>query len=204
MVDPYFSMQWDHAIPRHVEGGTEVTVIAGSIAKTLPQSPPPDSWASRADADVAIWSIRMQPGAEWTIPATKSTTNRTIYFFRGDGITVGEKKLGKHAGVRLVPDMDVRLVAGPGGAEILLLQGKPIGEPVVQYGPFVMSSQAEIQQAFQDYRRTEFGGWPWPKSDPTHAREEGRFARHADGRIERVEESSSGSTTPLASSAGKV
>jgi redox-sensitive bicupin YhaK (pirin superfamily) len=206
MVNPYFSMQWDHTIPRHVEGGTEVTVIAGSLGSTNPLAPPPDSWASRAEADVAIWSIRMQPNAEWTLPKTKAGTNRTIYFFRGDDITVGDKKLGKHAGVRLVPDMDVRLVAGPGGADILLLQGKPIGEPVVQYGPFVMNTQAEIQQAFLDYRRTQFGGWPWPKDDPTHGVNEGRFARHADGRVERVDESasSSASITPLASSAGSV
>lgn len=205
MVNPYFSMQWDHAIPRQVDGGTEVTVIAGSLGATQPQSPPPDSWASRADADVAIWSIRMKANAEWTLPAAKATTNRTIYFFRGDGLAVGNKKLGNHAGVRLVPDVDVRLVAGADGAEILLLQGKPIGEPVVQYGPFVMNSSQEIQQAFLDYRNTQFGGWPWPKDDPTHGREEGRFARHADGRIERVDEaSSSSSITPLASSAGNV
>jgi hypothetical protein len=38
-----------------------------------------------------------------------------------------------------------------------------------------------------DYRRTQFGGWPWPKDDPTHGREDVRFARHADGRTERAD-----------------
>jgi hypothetical protein len=47
-----------------------------------------------------------------------------------------------------------------------------------------MNTQAEIQQAFADYRRTEFGGWPWASSDPVHPREKGRVARHADGRVE--------------------
>jgi hypothetical protein len=55
---------------------------------------------------------------------------------------------------------------------------------VAQYGPFVMNTQAEIQQAFADYRRTEFGGWPWGASDPVHPREKGRFALHPDGRVE--------------------
>jgi quercetin 2,3-dioxygenase len=55
----------------------------------------------------------------------------------------------------------------------------------VQHGPFVMNSQAEVQEAFADYRRTQFGGWPWPSNDPVHGREEARFARHADGRLER-------------------
>ena len=65
-----------------------------------------------------------------------------------------------------------------------MLQGRPIGEPVAQYGPFVMNTRAEIEQAFADYRRTGFGGWPWPTDDPVTTREAGRFARHADGRVE--------------------
>jgi hypothetical protein len=57
-----------------------------------------------------------------------------------------------------------------------------------------MNSAQEIQQAFMDYRRTQFGGWPWPKEDPTHGKTEGRFARHADGRVEKVDESSAQSS----------
>ena len=72
--------------------------------------------------------------------------------------------------------------AGPDGAQVLMLQGRPIGEPVAQYGPFVMNDQDEIAQAFADYRATGFGGWPWPEDDPVHGATRGRFARHADGR----------------------
>lgn len=191
MVDPYFSMLWDHTIPRHVardaEGRTtEVTVIAGSLGEARPPSPPPDSWASRADADVAIWAIRMDPGATWTLPPARAGSNRTLYFFRGDHLRVADRTLDDKAGVRLRPEQPVALVAGDSGAELLLLQGRPIGEPVVQYGPFVMSSPVEIQQAFLDYRRTQFGGWPWPKDDPVHGSDPTRFARHADGKIERI------------------
>jgi quercetin 2,3-dioxygenase len=192
MVNPYFSMLWDHTIPRHevrddAGRSTEITVIAGSIADTKPQAPPPDSWASRADADVAIWSIRMTPSATWTLPPTRAGTNRTLYFFRGDGLRIAERSFKDKAGVRLRPDAPVTIVAGDSGAELLLLQGRPINEPVVQYGPFVMNTPTEIEQAFADYRRTQFGGWPWPKDDPVHGREDIRFARHADGRIERAD-----------------
>ena len=76
------------------------------------------------------------------------------------------------------------LVAGDGPVECLLLQGRPIGEPVEQYGPFVMNDRAGIERAFADYRETGFGGWPWQSDDPVHSREARRFARHADGRVE--------------------
>jgi hypothetical protein len=94
--------------------------------------------------------------------------------------------------VQVQADQPVRVEAVDAPAEILMLQGRPIGEPVAQYGPFVMSTDDELQRAFADYRRTQVGGWPWKENAPVHARDAGRFARHADGRVERVEETGSG------------
>jgi len=51
----------------------------------------------------------------------------------------------------------------------------------------VMNTRSEIQQAFADYQRTQFGGWPWPADDPVHDRNAGRFAKHIDGRVEKLE-----------------
>jgi len=197
MVDPYFSMLWDHTIPRHTEKDaegreTQITIVAGSIGAAKPPAAPPDSWASRAESDVAIWSIKMAPNAKWTLPAIGKGTNRALYFFRGKAVTIGDTSLRQHSGALLRAEVAVDITAGSEPVELLLLQGKPIGEPVVQYGPFVMNTQAEIQQAFMDYRKTQFGGWPWPNEAPVHPREEGRFARHADGRVERVDESATG------------
>ncbi len=141
MVEPYFTMLWDHGIPRIHDGGTEVTVIAGRLGASAPLAPPPNSWAARSEADVAIWSIRMQPHATWTLPATLATTNRTLYLFRGAATVAGRALVGKLA-VRLRGDADVAIAAGDGETELLLLQGKPIGEPVVAHGPFVMTTRA--------------------------------------------------------------
>jgi hypothetical protein len=76
------------------------------------------------------------------------------------------------------------LLAGDTVCEFLLLQGRPIGEPVAQYGPFVMNTQQEIMQAMQDYRRTQFGGWKFADPAPVHGTQPKRFAKYPDGREE--------------------
>jgi len=190
-VEPYFSMLWDKDIPRYsaqdsASRGTEVLVVAGGIDTTNAPAPPPNSWAARQEAHVAIWTIKMAPGAEWTLPAAAPDVDRTLYFFRGGAMKIEGRAIPLSSLVKLRGDAAAAIQNGSEEGEFLLLQGRPIGEPVVQYGPFVMNSRTEIQQAFADYQRTGFGGWPWPDDDPVLPRSEGRYARHADGRIERV------------------
>ncbi|CAN5469004.1 pirin family protein [soil metagenome] len=193
MVEPHFSMFWDETIPRVVtndEGKmATVTVYAGKLGDAKAPPPPPHSWANRPEADIAIWSIVLEPGASFSLPPAKDeSTNRVLYFFAGDALSIGGRTLDAHCAAVLKSSVPADLRAtGEAKVEILVLQGRPIGEPTVAYGPFVMNSKAEIQQAMLDYQRTRFGGWPWKKDDPVHARTEGRFAKHADGRLERPE-----------------
>jgi redox-sensitive bicupin YhaK (pirin superfamily) len=192
MVPPHFTMLWRESIPRYrreEEGkaSVEIDVIAGALENVQALSPPPDSWASNPANHVAIWTLRLAPHATWTLPAAVGGLNRTLYFFKGDAVRVdGQTVAAKHA-VDLQSDRDVIIEGGAQASSFLLLQGRPINEPVAQYGPFVMNTHAEIQQAFADYRRTHFGGWPWPSHDPVHGATRGRFARHTDGRIEEPE-----------------
>jgi redox-sensitive bicupin YhaK (pirin superfamily) len=112
--------------------------------------------------------------------------NRALYAFNGAGhIQIADRTLTQAACVQLRADAAVELAnAGAVEAEFLYLQGRPIGEPVVQYGPFVMNTEAEIHQAMHDYRQGLFGQWPWPSEAPVHARDQERFALHSDGRRE--------------------
>lgn len=191
-VAPYFSMFWQDAIPEF-QGqdpsgkAVNVRIIAGDYEGLNAPPPPPDSWASQPGAGIAIWSIRLEEGAEWTLPAGPADVLRTLYFFEGEQLLVDGKKIGKRTGIAVNPSRAMQIKADVGGADILMLQGRRIGEPVAQHGPFVMNTAQEIQQAFQDYQRTRFGGWPWNTSAPAHAPTEGRFARHPDGRVERSE-----------------
>jgi redox-sensitive bicupin YhaK (pirin superfamily) len=193
MVEPHFKMLWAGQLPRHLsrdtEGrSTEVVCVAGRLpgADATPPAPPPDSWASVPGSDLAIWTLRLDPGATWTLPAAEGeATRRMLYFFVGDTVAIDGQELPAHAAMELRAGQAVSLHnRGRNAAEFLLLQGRPIAEPVAQYGPFVMNTQAELQQAFADYQRTQFGGWPWPDSAPVHGAEKRRFARHVDGQVE--------------------
>ena len=192
MVPAYFTMFWNDQIPRRFYADAngrkvEVTVIAGAFSDVEPLPPPPHSWGADPDSDLAIWSIAMEEGATWAVPPAAGTdTVRTLHQFAGKGLTVAGQDIPGPAAVQVRADESITVEASRGPIEILLLQGRPIGEPVAQYGPFVMNTRAELEQAFADYRRTQFGGWPFPSNAPVHPREQGRFAKHADGRVERA------------------
>jgi redox-sensitive bicupin YhaK (pirin superfamily) len=193
MTEPHFTMLWSEQIQkvRHTdEQGlhTDVVVVAGELDQARSLPPPPNSWASQPDADLAIFTIGMQAGASWKLPRAKhADTRRQLYVFQGNGIQIDGQPIENRHVAEVNTQQDLVLVNGDQFTELLMLQARPIGEPVAQYGPFVMNTQAEIHQAFADYRRTEFGGWPWASNDPVHPREAGRFAKHADGRIERAD-----------------
>jgi quercetin 2,3-dioxygenase len=196
MVAPHFTMFWAEQIPRHVfrdDHGrvTELRCIAGEFPAgparqpSAALAPPPDSWAAQPDSDLAIWTLTMARGARWTLPAALgASTHRCLYSFAGGSVVVAGERIDAHGALELRASDAVEIANGQAGAKFLLLQGRPIGEPVAQHGPFVMNTREELERAFADHRRTGFGGWPWPDAAPVHGEARVRFARHADGRIE--------------------
>ncbi|MGB0404280.1 MAG: pirin family protein [Salibacteraceae bacterium] len=190
MVDPHFTMLWAESIPLHkyvdLNGKmTKIEVIAGDLSDKRAGSPPPNSWASNKSNHVAVWNIEMEAGATWTLPSSENGLNRTLYYYKGDDLKVHGQSIDAYHAIDILSDQEIELSAGDSTTKILMLQGKPINEPVVQHGPFVMNTRAEIQQTFLDYQKDEFGGWPWPRRDQVHDKSNGRFAKHADGRIEK-------------------
>ena len=188
-VEPHFAMLWGETIPKieHEDAGgkkTYIDLIAGSLGEHQAPKPAPNSWAANPNNEVAIWTVKMEAGASWKVPKASPEINRRLYFFEGDTIEIQGQSIVKNRDIQLDATQEVTMNNGHQASHLLLLQGRPIGEPVAQHGPFVMNTQQEIQEAFQDYQRTQFGGWPWPRHDQVHPREVGRFARHADGREE--------------------
>ena len=186
---PFYKMLWAEQIPvvttRDYEGRTtEVRVIAGDLNGTAAPAPAPDSWAADPTNQVAIWLVTMAPGAQWSLPPAGEGLSRTLYFHEGSSLTIGETRLSPYHQADLDPTAALSLVNGNDNGRLLILQGKPIDEPVVQYGPFVMNTENEIRDAFRDYRATEFGGWPWQESGPVHGPELKRFATYQGGKTD--------------------
>ena len=188
MSAPDYAMFWSEDIPVVTDsdgaGRTRgVRLIAGTLSGTSAPAPPAASWAA-GDNDVAIWIVSLEAGAEWTLPPASPGTRRMLYFFEGETLDIAGADLPHYHAAELAADREVPLRNGNAPARLLLLQGRPIAEPVAQYGPFVMNAEGEIRQAFLDFQKTQFGGWPWDRPDPVHDRDSGRFARYPDGRVE--------------------
>jgi len=196
MVDPGFAMFWNSTIPMYStpDGKATVTIWAGNgyfDVETNPNSPPENSWAADPSNDVAVFLIQMKPGAKLTLPLAKASSNgdtvsRSLFYIEGPSqkMKVDGKEIDEKVVLEVKSDVDIELEfdseeedsSEMNLGEFLMLQGKPIDEPVAQYGPFVMNTGAEIEQAFMDYQRDRFGGWPWPRDDMVFPREKSRFA----------------------------
>ena len=188
MAEPHFAMLWQEDIPVYTftdDKGlqTDIDVIAGQIEGIEAPAPAPDSWAADPDNEVAIWTIRMEANATFTLPKASEGINRRLYLYKGTSVKIGEKDLPNYHAARLKVTQDILIENGSEESYLLLLQGRPIDEPVVQHGPFVMNTAQEIQNTMNVFQATQFGGWPWPNHDHVHPREKGRFARFADGKV---------------------
>lgn len=184
-TDPFYKMLWAEDIPNLLLSDDdnhkiEIRIIAGQVESTKAPKPAPNSWAADPINEVAIWHLKMDPGANWELPLANQPVNRTLYFFKGDTINIAGLTVPAGQAIELLADEPVALINGNQKSEMVLLQGVPIGEPVMQHGPFVMNTREEIRQAIYDFHQTQFGGWPWSRHDNVHQREMGRFAYYAD------------------------
>ena len=191
-ADPGYAMHWSEdrlKIPG--EGGAMVWVFTGSWGGVSAPAPPPAaSWAADPAHDVGVFHIVIPPGGSVTLPPAVQGrgVNRSLYVFEGTAVVAGTPRT--HIALHLAAEAAVPLsvpadAATP--AELLVLQGTPIGEPVVQRGPFVLNTQAELQATIREYQATQFGGWTHPSDGPVW-KGEGRFATMlVEGKMAREE-----------------
>lgn len=189
-ANPEYKMLWAEDIPeiQSVSSNgkkTTVRIISGSMQGKESLEPSMASWARDRNHHVGIYLIHMESEASFMLPSISETLNRNLYFYEGDSIEIEDTTISASHRIKLAGDQEIMMTNGYKESYLLLLEGEPIQEPVVQYGPFVMNTEQEIRDAFREYQRTQFGGWSWGRYDPVNERKAGRFARHADGTIEK-------------------
>jgi redox-sensitive bicupin YhaK (pirin superfamily) len=190
IADPAYKMLWREDIPvvtvtDHLGLKTKITVIAGEVNGEIAPEPTPDSWAKDKNHRLSIQLIELDPGASYKIPAAFGTMNRSVYFYNGEALSVEDQLFSHHSFAFVTAENETILKnEGSTAAKVLLLESEPIPEPIVAHGPFVMTTNDEIKQAYKDYKETKFGGWPFSTPEIYHDADQVRFAKHADGSVE--------------------
>jgi len=187
-AEPGYTMQWGEKLTKVAgTGGAVASVFAGRLGDAVATiTPPPASWGAKPENDVGAFVIELPAGSTFVVPpaAGGASVNRMLYVVESAprGVTVGGRATSPSA-LTVRPDAPIELVNvhGTEPALVLVLQGKPIGEPVAKRGPFVANSDAELASWFAEYRRTHYGGWPWPSDAPYFPRDKGRFGSHGRG-----------------------
>jgi redox-sensitive bicupin YhaK (pirin superfamily) len=183
----YFKMFWSEKIPQFTSDDkkVEVSLIAGQYNQMQALPPPPDSWAADPENEVTVLLVKVAEGGVFHLPRTKVMANRTLYFFAGEALELNGQAIQGKSGVEVDSSDDLEIQSVKGPAEFLLLQARAMGEPVFQHGPFVMNTREDIVKTFEEYQRTQFGGWPWPEEEMVHGPDIERFAKYPDGRTEK-------------------
>jgi len=186
-VAPHYKMLWSEDIPKisvKDEQGkkTSVNLVAGSFNDQLALPPTPNSWAADPDNHVQIWTIKMESHAVFSIPPIENGVTRSLYFYQGNLFTIGTTEIKENHLIELDSEKETQITNGSKEGYFLFLQGRPINEPLVQYGPFVANTEDDLRETVQKYQQTQFGGWPWSSSDPVHDKSKGRFSKLPDGK----------------------
>ena len=145
--DPGYRDYAPTEIPRlRTDSGVEAVVIAGRFDDGQQQQ---DGAVQRPHTEPQLFDLHLPAGSA-VAPRLPEEHRVMLYVYEGE-LEVNGNPVGKSRLVRLSDQGELQLRSAV-GAKVLLIGGKPLGEPIVQYGPFVMNSREEIEQALRDFR----------------------------------------------------
>jgi len=182
MVPADFKMLWANEIPQIDEDKVSVSLINGEFNGKKNFNAPEKSWAASPENEVNILLVKMEKDGIFKLRPSKNKTNRSFYLFEGKGIELNGKSI-ENKNALFIESSEELIVKANDVTEFLILEAAPIGEPVVQHGPFVMNTVGEIKQTMIDYQNTQFGGWNWERHDMIHGPKIERFAKYPNGKI---------------------
>jgi redox-sensitive bicupin YhaK (pirin superfamily) len=144
MRAPWYRDLQSAELPEWRGGGVTVRVIAGTSQGLA-------GAVQREDTQVLYLDVHLTAGAIFEQPL-RAAHNAFVYVYRGS-VSIADQAVPQQRMAILANQGDgVRMSAAGDAARLLLLAGKPLNEPIAQYGPFVMNTQAEIAQAVADFR----------------------------------------------------
>ncbi|MFA9460078.1 pirin family protein [Thiohalorhabdus sp. Cl-TMA] len=143
MSAPEYQEIRPEAVPEVAEEGVVIRVLAGRYGETAGPVEDPNT-------DVSYLDVRLEPGSTFTHQPPDGHA-AFAFLFEGSARVAGQD-VPDTSLIVLGEEGAVTVNAGPEGARLLLVAGRPIGEPIAQYGPFVMTNREELEQAFRDYR----------------------------------------------------
>ena len=147
MSDPAYQEFATEAIPEVVEAGVKVRLLAGEYGEKHGVIDDPHT-------ELLYLDVELQPNTVFAMPLAAEKRG-FIYVYVGEAqieVNGNAQTLPSHSLNLLGAGDQVQLTAGTAGARLILVAGRPIGEAIVQYGPFVMNSREEVEQAMRDYR----------------------------------------------------
>ena len=146
-------MFWKEQIPKVIEynqdkNKIEIEIIAGAYKNHIAPNPPPNSWANEKSNSVNIWKITLDEKAKFILPEVEKGISRNIYFYYGNQICINGENIDSNSMIEFQKNNSIEILSKKGLNKILLLQAKPINEPIARYGPFVMNTKRRNPNSF--------------------------------------------------------
>jgi len=174
---------WSEDIPEITGDGYRVTVYCGEYGGKSLYSPNENSWAV-AENGVRILRIVLDAGASLTFDPAADGVTRNVYQTEGKGARLDSVEITEGTRLKVKPGCGFTIEAGKEPAVFWLLEGKPIGQTMAQFGPVILDNIDNVRAAMDDIRKNEFQEWKWGVMDVTNPLDMGREFHRADGSVE--------------------
>ncbi|MGX6977704.1 pirin family protein [Vagococcus elongatus] len=184
MVPPSYKMYWHENIPviKLADKNPDknfLKVLVGSYNGVQAERPVENSYGYEEENHINVWDGKLEKGERFVIPSYPNDVK--VQFYVGDGkFKVDDYLVDRNSLLVYTSDSEITFTAEE-DSEFMVFIGKEIKEEIYAYGPFVMNTKAEVVQAYEDFRKNQFGGWPWSSSAPTIPSDKGRFSVYDKG-----------------------
>lgn len=180
MGEPAYQMHWRETIPVVPLAETNpaqnhLKVLVGRYDDAVSGSAPASSYGFEDSHHINIWDGQIEAGTQFEIPPYPADVKVQLYVMSGN-LTHKDSVIPAKT-LLVYTDDEPTTFEATADTTFMVFIGQTIDEPVFAYGPFVMTTRAEVEQAYANFEVTQFGGWPWDSHDPKIAAEQRRFSQ---------------------------